>query len=141
MTRDNSTRDNASNPEETQRPCEAMCLVKTPEEALAFLADLLSPHEMCDLAQRLEVATLLRSGRSYVDVSSTTGASSTTVSRVSKCLRGERGGYRLVLERLDGAVDVAVRAGAEKADGLECKGDRARDASHCDNCRGTLNGC
>ena len=55
MTRDNSTRDNASNPEETQRLCEAMCLVKTPEEALAFLADLLSPHEMCDLAQRLEV--------------------------------------------------------------------------------------
>ena len=116
MTRDNSTRDNASNPEETQRLCEAMCLVKTPEEAL------LSPHEMCDLAQRLEVATLLRSGRSYVDVSSTTGASSTTVSRVSKCLRGERGGYRLVLERLDGAVDVAVRAGAEKADGFGMQG-------------------
>lgn len=122
MTRDNSTRNNASNPEETQRLCEAMCLVKTPEEALAFLADLLSPHEMCDLAQRLEVATLLRSGRSYVDVSSTTGASSTTVSRVSKCLRGERGGYRLVLERLDGAVDVAGRAGAEKADGFGMQG-------------------
>ena len=101
MTRDNSTRDNASNPEETQRLCEAMCLVKTPEEALAFLADLLSPHEMCDLAQRLEVATLLRSGRSYVDVSSTTGASSTTVSRVSKALNGEYGGYRKILIKLE----------------------------------------
>ena len=121
MTRDNSTRDNASNPEETQRLCEAMCLVKTPEEALAFLADLLSPHEMCDLAQRLEVATLLRSGRSYVDVSSTTGASSTTVSRVSKCLRGERGGYRLVLERLDGAAGLA---GVEKDWDSDMQGDK-----------------
>ena len=121
MTRDSRTRDNASNPEETKRLCEAVCLVRTTEEALAFLADLLSPHEMCDLAQRLEVATLLRSGRSYVDVSSTTGASSTTVSRVSKCLRGERGGYRLVLERLDGAAGLA---GIEKDWDSEKQGDK-----------------
>ncbi|SES64964.1 TrpR-related protein YerC/YecD [Olsenella sp. KH3B4] len=124
MARDSRTRDNASNPEETKRLCEAVCLVKTPEEAVAFLADLLSPHEMCDLAQRLEVATLLRSGRSYVDVSSTTGASSTTVSRVSKCLRGERGGYRLVLERLDGAADAAEHAGIEKDWDSEKQGDK-----------------
>lgn len=116
MARDSMTRDNAWNPEETQRLCEAVCLVRTPEEARAFLADLLSPHEISDLAQRLEVATLLRSGRSYVDVSNTTGASSTTVSRVSKCLRGERGGYRLVLERLDGAADDAGRAKVEKGE-------------------------
>ncbi len=121
MARDSRTRDNASNPEETKRLCEAVCLVKTPEEAVAFLADLLSPHEMCDLAQRLEVATLLRSGRSYVDVSSTTGASSTTVSRVSKCLRGERGGYRLVLERLDGAAGLA---GVEKDWDSDMQGDK-----------------
>ena len=124
MTRDSRTRENASNPEETKRLCEAVCLVRTTEEALVFLADLLSPHEMCDLAQRLEVATLLRSGRSYVDVSSTTGASSTTVSRVSKCLRGERGGYRLVLERLDGAADAAEHAGIEKDWDSEKQGDK-----------------
>ena len=124
MTRDSRTHENASNPEETKRLCEAVCLVRTTEEALAFLADLLSPHEMCDLAQRLEVATLLRSGRSYVDVSSTTGASSTTVSRVSKCLRGERGGYRLVLERLDGTADAAERAVIEKDWDSEKQGDK-----------------
>ena len=133
MTRDKMAHDGATGSEETQRLCEAMCLLETPEEARAFLADLLSPHEMSDLAQRLEVATLLRSGRSYVDVSSVTGASSTTVSRVSKCLRGERGGYRLVLERLDGAAGGTGRPGVEK-DGLsETRGDRASDASHCDN--------
>lgn len=122
MARDSMTRDNACDPEETQLLCEAICLVRTPEEARAFLADLLSPHEMSDLAQRLEVATLLRSGRSYVDVSNTTGASSTTVSRVSKCLRGELGGYRLVLERLDGAADDAGRMNVEKGNVLGMQG-------------------
>lgn len=81
---------------------EALCLLETPEEAHALLVDLCSRREMADLAQRLEVASMLRSGASYVDVSHATGASSTTVSRVSKCLNGEAGGYRLVLERLDG---------------------------------------
>ena len=45
---------------------------------------------------------MLAAGASYVDVSRATGASSTTVSRVSKCLNGPGGGYRMVLARLDG---------------------------------------
>ena len=44
---------------------------------------------------------MLREGKPYLEVSHVTGASSTTVSRVSKCLNGEAGGYRLVLDRLD----------------------------------------
>ena len=80
---------------------EALCSLDTPEEAHAFLADLCSRREIVGLAQRLEVASMLREGASYVDVSRATGASSTTVSRVSKCLNGDTGGYRLVLERLE----------------------------------------
>ena len=68
-----------------------------------FLGDLCTPREIDDLSQRLEVAAMLSEGHSYADVSRATGASSTTVSRVSKCLNGERGGYRTVLSRLDGA--------------------------------------
>lgn len=79
---------------------EALCMLQTPEEAEALLSDILSARELADLAQRLEVAALLSAGASYVDVSRSTGASSTTVSRVSKCLNGEAGGYRLVLARL-----------------------------------------
>jgi len=89
---------------ETDRLYAAMCLIETPDEAQAFLLDLCSSREIVDLAQRLQVATMLGAGRSYVDVSKATGASSTTVSRVSKCLNGERGGYRTVLGRLDGTV-------------------------------------
>ena len=88
------------NPEERERLCRAIAAVATPEEAEALLADILSPREVAAAAQRLEVARLLAEGLSYVEVSSRIGASSTTVSRVSKCLNGEGGGYRIVLGRL-----------------------------------------
>ena len=86
--------------DELERLAAALCALRTPEEARALLADLCTPRELADLAQRLEVARLLAGGRSYVDVSRATGASSTTVSRVSKCLNGPEGGYRTVLGRL-----------------------------------------
>ena len=87
---------------EKRRLLEALCSLGSAEEAEALLSDLCTPREIEDLSQRLEVATMLASGASYVDVSHATGASSTTVSRVSKCLNGPAGGYRLVLSRLDG---------------------------------------
>ena len=71
----------------------------TPEEVKAFLLDLCTLKEIVDLSQRLEVARLLDSGESYLSVQQSTGASSTTVSRVSKCLNGPAGGYRAVLAR------------------------------------------
>ena len=84
-----------------ERLARALCALETPDQARALLSDLCTPRELADLAQRLEVASLLAQGRSYVDVSRATGASSTTVSRVSKCLNGPTGGYRAVLSRLD----------------------------------------
>ena len=81
---------------------EALCLAGTAEEMHAILDDLLSPGELVELAHRLEVARLLAGGASYAEVSQATGASSTTVSRVSKCLGGGLGRYRMLLERLSG---------------------------------------
>ena len=69
----------------------------------AFLVDLCTPREICDFAQRLQVARYLDEGEPYVEVQARTGASSTTVSRVSKALNGDRGGYRDVLVRLGDA--------------------------------------
>jgi TrpR-related protein YerC/YecD len=85
---------------ELERLYRAVCSLEDAAEASAFLADILSPKEMDELAQRLEVARMLSGGSSYLDVSAATGASSTTVSRVSKCLNGVVGGYRLVLGRI-----------------------------------------
>lgn len=86
--------------DETARLLAALCSLSTPEEARALLADLCTAREIDDLSQRLAVASMLSAGASYVDVSHATGASSTTVSRVSKCLNGPAGGYRMVLARI-----------------------------------------
>ena len=89
---------------ETNRLLEALCSLESVDEARALLSDLCTPREVEDLSQRLEVATMLAAGASYLDVSHATGASSTTVSRVSKALNGAHGGYRDMLIKLeDGA--------------------------------------
>ena len=78
----------------------AFSLLDGEDEVQAFLTDLCTPREICDFAQRLQVARYLDEGEPYVAVQASTGASSTTVSRVSKCLNGPAGGYRAVLGRL-----------------------------------------
>lgn len=89
--------------EDVSQLVRAFSLVEGEEEIKAFLTDLCTPREVCDLAQRLEVARGLDEGSSYLEVQSQTGASSTTVSRVSKALNGEYGGYRRIIVRLEDA--------------------------------------
>lgn len=79
----------------------ALAILDTEEDVKAFITDLCTPREICDLAQRLQVARYLDEGDPYVEVQARTGASSTTVSRVSKALNGEYGGYRKMLIRLE----------------------------------------
>ena len=70
-------------------------------ECYAFFDDLLTVKEIEELSSRLAVAKLLRDGVNYIEIADTTGASTATISRVSKCLAGNRGGYRMVLSRAD----------------------------------------
>ena len=77
----------------------AFSLLENEDDIKMFLTDLCTPREICDFAQRLQVARYLDEGEPYVEVQARTGASSTTVSRVSKALNGEYGGYRRVLVR------------------------------------------
>lgn len=88
---------------------QALVQLNSPEDARAFLQDLLTPRELEDISQRLEVARMLDEGESYVKVQKQTGASSTTVSRVSKCLNGEVGGYRWMLDHMDELEKQAKR--------------------------------
>ena len=69
-------------------------------ECLDFFSDLFTAKEIAELSGRLEVARLLKSGVNYIDIANQTGVSTATISRVSKCLSGERGGYRKVLSRI-----------------------------------------
>lgn len=79
---------------------EAILALETKEECLAFFEDILTINELRQMAQRMEVAALLDQGMSYNDIVNKTGASSTTVSRVNRCLVYGEEGYRTVLRRI-----------------------------------------
>lgn len=87
--------------EESQRLAKAFLSLSDIEECRAFFGDLFTVKEIEELSSRLEVARLLKLGANYIDIAAKTGASTATISRVSKCLSGSRGGYRMVLSRLE----------------------------------------
>ena len=57
-------------------------------------------NELKALGQRLEVAVRLHRGENYAKIVKDTGASSTTVSRVNRCLNYGAGGYQTVIPRI-----------------------------------------
>ena len=87
--------------QETDRLMDAMLALQNREEAYQLFDDLCTVKEIQDMAQRLEIAFLLRNGTKYQDVADRTGVSSATISRVNRCLRYGAGGYQLITERLD----------------------------------------
>jgi TrpR-related protein YerC/YecD len=84
---------------DVDRLIEAVRSLETPDEVYAFLVDVATVREIHDMAQRLAVARMLASGDHYDRVREVTGASTTTISRVSRCLNYGADGYRTVLDR------------------------------------------
>ncbi|MBO4676094.1 MAG: hypothetical protein J5633_00970 [Oscillospiraceae bacterium] len=80
----------------------AILSLRSEEECYAFFEDLCTVGELQAMSQRYHVARLLRSGLVYSEVGRLSGASSATISRVNRCLQYGSGGYRLLLERVDG---------------------------------------
>ena len=76
------------------------------DDAYALLEDLFTVREIKDISQRLSVARLLKEGTSYTSIEQLTGASATTIARVSKALNYGSGGYRVALELLHVSEDV-----------------------------------
>ena len=73
------------------------------DTVFALLEDLFTIREIRETSQRLAVARLLSAGKSYAVIEEATGASATTIARVSKCLSYGAGGYTAALEVLDDA--------------------------------------
>ena len=84
----------------TEELYEAILKLKTIDECRAFLEDICTISEIYAMAQRLEVAQMLDENKAYNEISEATRASSTTISRVSRCLNYGKGGYRIVLDRI-----------------------------------------
>ncbi|MGI6590273.1 MAG: YerC/YecD family TrpR-related protein [Eggerthellaceae bacterium] len=70
------------------------------DEIFALLEDLMTIREIKEISQRLAVAHMLDEGKPYTAIEKTTGASATTIARVSKALNYGAGGYRRALEVL-----------------------------------------
>ncbi|MDR1475174.1 MAG: trp operon repressor [Holosporales bacterium] len=81
---------------------EAIMMLATPKEAERFFADLCTPQEIKAMKERWKVCQLLDCGNfSYREISNITGASTTTVARVSRFLNNEpHRGYRLLTEKI-----------------------------------------
>ena len=78
----------------------ALLLLENEEECANFLEDICTVKEIQDLSLRLTVASELKKGKSYQDISKETGASTTTISRVNRCLVYGSGGYEKMLCKL-----------------------------------------
>ena len=85
---------------ETEWFFKAILSLKTEEDCARFFEDVATIGEVQAMAQRLHVAKLLNDGCKYSDVAEVTGASTATISRVSRCLTYGADGYKLVLGRL-----------------------------------------
>jgi TrpR-related protein YerC/YecD len=70
------------------------------EECYRFFDDLCTINEIQALAQRLDVARMLREGNTYHKIEAETGASTATISRVKRCLNFGNDTYEMVLERI-----------------------------------------
>jgi TrpR-related protein YerC/YecD len=86
---------------ELEQLFEAVLSLKTMDDCYLFFDDLCTVNEMKSMAQRLEVARMLRDKQTYSQIEEETGASTATISRVKRCLNYGNGGYMAALERLD----------------------------------------
>lgn len=75
-------------------------ILKTEDEIKSFFRDLCTLSELKAMSERFQVAKRVYKNETYRKISSKTGASTTTVTRVAHWLHHGMGGYKLVLERL-----------------------------------------
>lgn len=80
---------------------EAVLLLENIEECYNFFEDICTISEIKALAQRLEVAKMLKEDKTYTEICEKTGASTATISRVNRSLNYGADGYKMVLQRLE----------------------------------------
>lgn len=85
----------------TENLYQAILSLKNKEEAQKFFRDLLTKQEILEFSKRWQVAQMLADQVSYSVIEKKTGLSSTTVARISKWLNKGKGGYKLMLGRLN----------------------------------------
>lgn len=77
----------------------AILSLKNEEECEKFFSDVCTVKEIREIAQRYEVVKMLTAGCVYNDIAKKTGASTATISRVSRALQFGEGGYKIAMDR------------------------------------------
>ncbi|MDD2502933.1 MAG: YerC/YecD family TrpR-related protein [Clostridia bacterium] len=86
--------------DQTDKLFDAILLLEDQDECYRFFEDLCTINELKSLAQRLEVAIMLREKNTYQEIAGKTGASTATISRVNRSLIYGADGYNLILDKL-----------------------------------------
>ena len=82
---------------EVEQLLEVFAAIDDKDTLFALMEDMFTIREIRETSQRLAVARLLDEGKSYTAIEQATGASATTIARVSKCLGYGPCGYRAAL--------------------------------------------
>ena len=85
---------------EVEQLLEVFAAIDDKDTLFALMEDMFTIREIRETSQRLAVARLLDQGKPYTAIEQATGASATTIARVSKCLGYGPGGYRAALDVL-----------------------------------------
>ena len=99
----------------TDRLFRGILLLENEEECYQFFEDICTVSELKSLAQRLDVALMLKQKHTYDDIVEKTGASTATISRVKRCLNYGADGYKLILERVESKESQEVADQLTKA--------------------------
>jgi TrpR-related protein YerC/YecD len=81
-----------------ERLFDTIHLIENKDALANFLLDLFTPKELEEFANRLQIAGLLDNGLTQREISRKTGASVSTVSRVSTIMQYGRRGYEGALK-------------------------------------------
>ena len=79
----------------------AILCLRTEEECHQFFEDICTIKEVSAIAQRFEVAHMLREERTYIDIAKETGASTATISRVNRSLNYGNSSYDMLFARME----------------------------------------
>ena len=77
----------------------AILSIKDVEECKNFFNDLCTPSELEEFTSRWLIARLLDTKKSYREIASQTGASTTTIGRVARFIKYGNNGYKNILEK------------------------------------------
>ncbi len=85
--------------EELNHLFDAILLLQNEDECNDFFMDLCTVNELQSMAQRFEVAMMLKQKKTYTEIAKETGASTATISRVNRSLLYGNDGYDLIMSR------------------------------------------